>query len=77
VRVVCVCLKTFAQMTDDDSALTSQVVAECVGQLPGLSECILKCTIVSGVYSCDVIDNSALQTHNSALYSVLSCEFLK
>jgi len=26
--------RSFAQMTDNDSALTSQVVADCVGQLP-------------------------------------------
>ena len=59
--------RLFAQMTDDDSALTSQGVADCVAQLPVPIWSALLSYYVSGVHSCDVIDNSALQTGTGKL----------
>ena len=67
--VVCVCLKTFR----DDSALSKPArLLPTVGQLP-MPVWSAFLTVyrvhyyVSGVHSCDVIDNSALQTGTGKL----------
>jgi len=45
-------------MTDDDSALTSQVVADCVGQLPGACS---ECTLVT---SSIIVHSRQLRVHS-------------